>query len=141
MTRTNLTFAAAALVLLATTTAARAQAPGVPGAGRPVFSPYLNLLRRDASPGVNFYGLVRPQIVAQGAIQSLQQQVNAATRLAASQQAMTTELPVTGLPATFMNTGGYFLNNQFGAGPAAGLTTTRNRPTAPATNRPAARGR
>lgn len=50
---------------------------------RPVVSPYLNLMRRDASPAANYFTLVRPQIQAQAAlgnqanrIQNLQQELN-----------------------------------------------------------------
>lgn len=36
--------------------------PGNPYTQRPVVSPYVNLLRKDASPGVLYQGVVRPQL-------------------------------------------------------------------------------
>jgi hypothetical protein len=104
----------------------------------PVYSPYLNLVRRDSSPGANYYGLVRPQLAAAGAIQSLQQQVNSVRQMEAA-GVVATDLPVTGQPVTFLNTGGYFLNNRAGVGPGVGVATTRALPTAPA--RPPGRAR
>lgn len=80
----------------------------------PVFSPYLNMLRDTSPPAINYFGLVRPQITAQARFGALQQQINS------TQQQLGTagngfDLPVTGQPAFFLNTGGYFMNNQVGA--------------------------
>ena len=36
---------------------------------QPVFSPYLNLLRRGTNPAVNYYGLVRPEIDFRNSLQ------------------------------------------------------------------------
>ncbi|MCI0700963.1 MAG: hypothetical protein L0241_07765 [Planctomycetia bacterium] len=98
--------------------------PGVPGPSRPVFSPYLNLVRRDASPAINYYGIVRPQIAAYNAIQSTQQQLSQ-LRQAEAQVDIVTGLPVTGQPSYFLNTGGYFLNHRAGGGPVNSSVTTR----------------
>ena len=111
---------------------ARAQPPGVLGGGagsRPVYSPYLNLARRDVPPGINYYGIERPQVAAQSGIQSLQQQQQL---LAQAQRLLTTgpsptaneALPVTGQQVTFLNTGGYFLNAGAG-GPITGPVVSR----------------
>jgi hypothetical protein len=130
--------AAGVLAVCASRGSAQQPAPGVPAASRPVFSPYLNLLRRDSSPAINYYGLVRPQLVTQGALQSLQQQVNSVRQMEAA-GAAATDLPVTGQPVTFLNTGGYFLNNRVGVGPVSQVATTRPRPVTPP--RSPARGR
>src|SRR5262245_24136034 len=45
-----------------------------PNLGGPAVSPYLNL-NRGGLPGVNYYGLVRPQIETAQSLQILQQQV------------------------------------------------------------------
>jgi hypothetical protein len=139
MVRSNwLFFAAGVVMVCAGRGPAQQPAPGVPAASRPVYSPYLNLLRRDASPANNYYGLVRPQLATQGALQSLQQQVNSVRQMEAAPTAEG-DLPITGQPATFLNTGGYFLNNRVGAGPGSAVVTTRPRPVTPA--RPPARTR
>jgi hypothetical protein len=44
---------------------------------RPSFSPYLNLNRPGTLPGINYYGLVRPQQQTAQQIQNLQNQQNA----------------------------------------------------------------
>jgi len=126
MWRVSASFAVIAAVLFPTV--AQAQPPGPVGVSRPVYSPYLNLVRRDAAPGINYYGLVRPQIAAQNNIQSLQQQITAGQR---QQQSMSdplanTGIPVTGQQVVFLNTGGYFLNNRSGGVPANPSLTTRS---------------
>jgi hypothetical protein len=118
--RTPLLTTLLALGLCGTLAAERAAAqyrPGGPGGIRvptrqPAYSPYLNLLR----PGTlaqNYYGLVKPQMEFRGAYQQLGQAVSANRELITSAGAG----PVTGHPAAFLNTGGYFLSNG-GAGPA-----------------------
>ncbi len=138
MGRTKYLFAAAVVAAAVTPGLGRAQqpAPGVPAPARPVFSPYLNLLRRDASPAINYYGIVRPQINTMNALQMQQQQISTIARQETQNQgagAAAADLPVTGQPAYFLNTGGYFLNNRvsMGAvGPVNPSVTTR-RPAAP----------
>ena len=117
-----------ALVIIAVEDrAVQAQAPGRPAGpavNRPTFSPYLNLLRRGNSPGVNYYGMVRPEIEAQKTFRSLQSQIADNNRSIADQSAvLQTALPGTGeKTVTFLNTGGYFMNlsPQGGMGAAFG---------------------
>jgi hypothetical protein len=83
---------------------------------QPAVSPYLNLTRRGSSAGVNYFGLVRPQLEFRNAYRELQQQsVNNQFGTAQSSDPQT-GLPHTGHTAVFLNTGGYFLNNLGGAG-------------------------
>src|SRR5262245_26793062 len=85
------------------------QAPPL-GAGvfgpRPAVSPYLNLTR-GGLPAVNYFGLVRPQIETQQALQNLQQQiqlgVNPLVNPGANPQVLTT-----GHSATFNNLSHYY---------------------------------
>jgi hypothetical protein len=93
--------------------------PGGIGQSRPVYSPYLNLLRRDNSTAMNYYGLVRPQLDFMGSISSLQQgQVNTSVAINDLQAG---NLPVTGHAAQFLNTGSYFLTIRGGAGASTGM--------------------
>ena len=95
--------------------------------GQPAVSPYLNLLRGGSSAAINYYGLVRPAMQFQSAIQNLQQQVNDANAPGfatgmGGQQAM-----VTGSRPRFMNTSGYFLSgvplgNRMGGGSSYGMS-------------------
>ena len=78
----------------------------------PGYSPYLNLAR-GGNAGLNYYGLVRPQLAFQNSLLGLQQQVNT------NQQLIATGLgggPIgsleTGHSAYFLTTGGYFLSQQ-----------------------------
>ncbi|MGL4551163.1 MAG: hypothetical protein ACRC33_08245 [Gemmataceae bacterium] len=110
----------AAVLAAVATTSAFAQAPLRPGIGpntRPAFSPYLNLVRNGNSAAFNYFGLVRPELQFRDSIQSLQgdvatnrQMINATNATVAS------ALPATGHTATFLNTGGYFLNSAGGGG-------------------------
>jgi hypothetical protein len=57
-----------------------ARAQGIPFGGpayNPPVSPYLNLIRGGASPGLNYYNIVQPQIQFQSEITGLQQQTGA----------------------------------------------------------------
>jgi hypothetical protein len=129
--------AAVALVLLPT--GVRAQPPGGVAPPRPVYSPYLNLARRDVPPGVNYYGLVRPQLATQNNLQALQQQLSVTQQQQqlAGQPVVNPELPITGQQTFFLNTGGYFLNSRAGGVPINPSITTRTAPTMP--QRPARR--
>jgi hypothetical protein len=84
--------------------------------GRPVLSPYLNLLQNGQPPGVNLYGIVRPEIEFRSSIQRLQQQVQ--TNQQAIDVQNTTVLPTTGHFAGFMTQGAYF--QSFTGGAAGG---------------------
>ncbi|MDB5311286.1 MAG: hypothetical protein JWO38_5488 [Gemmataceae bacterium] len=110
------------LLLAADGSTATAQPVGQIQPSRPpVFSPYLNLLRPGNSPGVNYYGLVRPQIQFQNSIQGLQQQVGTNQAAIAGLNAGMADntIPTTGHTATFLNTGGYF-SGPMGGGLAQG---------------------
>jgi len=81
-------------------------------ANRPAVSPYINLLRGGSSGGVNYYGLVRPEIEFRSGIQRNQQQI------AASQQSyseLAAGMSTTGHPTRYMTHWNYFLNNGVGA--------------------------
>jgi hypothetical protein len=110
-------------------------------APRPAVSPYLQLLRPGNSPGVNYYGLVRPQVDFRNSIQDLQQQIT--TNQTDIAGLNTQLLPVTGHRTTFMNTGGYFGTGGLGAAtggrPAGAARPTPQLPQAPQPPRPARR--
>src|SRR5262249_53508964 len=93
---------------------------------RPPVSPYINLMRPGLS-GINYYGLVRPQVDAATALQQLQQQQLA---LAASGGSLDPagSLPTTGHTTRFMNYGRYFFN-QGGANAPALVPPTPASPT------------
>jgi hypothetical protein len=80
-------------------------------------SPYLNLFR-GGNPAVNYYGLVRPQVDTQNALQRLQQQQNLNLTLPATADA---SLFITGHPARFMNYSHYYYNNIGTQTPVSGL--------------------
>ena len=95
------------------TGASPALAQGVPFGQvpqRPTVSPFINLNRAGTSTGINYYGLVRPQEQAYGAIGTLQ------LELAANQAAIATGfgtaatyIPTTGVSAGFMTQSRYFM--------------------------------
>lgn len=111
-------------LVLAVAGGAAAQPPGLPGrpgapgvpAGRPTFSPYLNLLRQNNPAYLNYYGLVRPQLNLQQSIQGLQQGL--AANQYQTQQLQSTEATLvgTGHPSFFMNQSRYFMTNGAGLG-------------------------
>ncbi len=92
--------------------------PNVPQTG-PTVSPYLNLLRRGNSAGVNYYGIVRPQMDFRNSLRSQQQATNAGLQALAAANDPMTGLPVSGHIAVFQNTGGYFLNSYGGMVPGS----------------------
>lgn len=105
---------------------AGAQAPAPPYA-RPAVSPYINLSRTNGDPGINYYGIVRPELELGRSVRQLQQgQLQVNQELAAQQQATT--LPPTGHPVGFMTQATYFMTLQ-GRGAAT-------RPATPATPAP-----
>lgn len=111
---------------------AGAQGPGRPAgpvARTPTYSPYLNLLRQGNSAGVNYYGLVRPEVENRNSLRSLQGQI-VDNRRAIAEQSTTagSALPGTGdKTVTFLNTGGYFMNliPQGGSGSGTGNVVNR----------------
>jgi hypothetical protein len=95
--------------------------PGSPSS-RPAVSPYLNLLRPGATPGVNYSTLVRPQIDYGRAIQQLQyQQVQDQQillgRLTTAPLGYdpTQALPLTGHASRFQYFGSYYSMGGMGA--------------------------
>ncbi len=95
-------------------TASQAQFPGNQfGRGptpfsRPTVSPYLNLLQ-NGNPAINYYGLVRPQMAYDRALQNLGTSVNA---LGNNVNALDiNQTPQTGHRSSFMTQGQYFNTN------------------------------
>lgn len=133
MTRTlvRLAAVAAGAAALAGPAAAQPPAPGGPGAyNRPVVSPYINIVGGFGNAAANYFGIVRPQMQARQAILGLENSVIANRQAIANvEQGIAGgefNLPGTGHPTQFLNTGGYFLNSggtaggTFGGGGAAG---------------------
>jgi hypothetical protein len=123
----------ALLAALVSGAAAPAQQPGAP---RPAYSPYLNLLRPGGNAATNYYGLVRPQIDFRNQADALQQQINTnrAAIGVAAQVDPATGLPVTGHQTRFMNYGSYFPG-------AGGNHNAAPRPAVAAATPPQARGK
>jgi len=94
----------------------------VPAYRAPVTSPYLNLLRSGTSPGINYYGIVRPEITFGNSLYQLGAQQNLLQgqqgELANQQTALAayTQLPATGHTAGFMTQSKYFMSNSGGQG-------------------------
>lgn len=120
-------YAFSLMALVAASGAALAQPlPGVAGTNPPVFSPYLNLARRDSSPAINYFGLVRPQIQARSSLLALQNQLQQENqRQMSGQSVVNPDLPVTGQQTVFLNTGGYFMNSGLGIGPSVAAYSSR----------------
>jgi hypothetical protein len=85
---------------------------------QPPVSPYLNLFR-GGNPGINYYGLVRPQVQAQQNLQQLQlqqqlqaqqqaQQMQSQQAILLSPATQMSPLPTTGHPAYFNAAGLFF---------------------------------
>ena len=106
-----------ALTLALAAGAAEAQQPGVQPStpyqySPPTVSPYLNLLNRG-NPGINYYGIVRPQIQANQQFQTLQYGLARTTAEAEAANATATapapgQLPDTGHATGFMTYTKYF---------------------------------
>src|SRR5262249_24620577 len=125
--------AVTSFALLATLASGQAGAqiigmPYVPPAtspfARPVVSPYVNLAL-PGNPGINYSGLVRPQLQGITAINQLQTQYAALDQqLLAPQAAGTTGYPlVTGHRSAFLNHYAYFQNWRTGTGTLTGYPT------------------
>ena len=91
------------------------QRPQTSPFNQPAVSPYLNLVRPDASAGINYTTLVRPQVDTGRAIQNLQYQVTQDQQILMGQLSAApagfnpgAALPLTGHPAQFMNYSHYF---------------------------------
>ena len=75
----------------------------------PTVSPYINLLRRDINPAVNYFGVVAPQLNYNAALPLLQSQIGA-NKQAINQVQYGIGYLETGHTTRFMNYGGYFMN-------------------------------
>jgi hypothetical protein len=120
---------ASLLLLAAIPAAAFGQGPTRPGITPntgPAFSPYLNLARPGAPAGINYYGLVRPELNFRSSLSGLQTDVATNRDLLTTGRAAsgTAGLLTTGHAATFLNTGGYFLNSTGGVGAQGGGART-----------------
>ncbi len=111
-----------------------AQFGGPQQMGPPAISPYVNMLRSDASPALNYYGLVRPQQqfaqqnqqLGQG-LQSLQMQMQGSSMPMNSANFGYSQLGATGHPVIFNSfgtsrfSGGY---TGFGGGGLVAVATS-----------------
>ncbi len=132
MTRTRLTsLVASGLLVLAAAHEAPAQYPGslapgyAPNQSGPTFSPYLNLLRRDSSPAINYYGLVRPEQQFRSTMQNLANELEQTQADVAGGAGQPQTLTQTGHPIQFFNLSHYYPNSLQGAqGRTAGTGAT-----------------
>jgi hypothetical protein len=82
---------------------------------RPTVSPYLNLLN-SGDTAINYYGLVRPQLAFNRAIQNLGNDINFLESNPAGNQQFQQSFQ-TGNRATFMTQYRYFMTNGYASGP------------------------
>ena len=94
---------------------AQAQAPPPPG-----YSPYLNLAR-PGNAGINYYGLVRPQMEVRNDLLQLQRNT---TRLQTDLTQATGADLATGHPAGYMYFGGFYPGLGRGGIPARSIPAT-----------------
>jgi hypothetical protein len=114
--------------------AAQPPPPGVGPQTRPVYSPYLNLLRNDVPFYQNYYGLVRPEFEFRRNIRGLQQDVGALDQAAtAASRYEAADFPTTGHASAFMTQARYFNTNRIGAALPATRQMTAARPALPTT--------
>jgi hypothetical protein len=91
---------------------------------RPVVSPYINLNRQGSSPGVNYYGIVRPELNYQNSINQLQvQQAATEQQLQSAQQQQAAGLPVTGHPTGFQTHHRFFRTSGARGGAGSGFSS------------------
>lgn len=76
---------------------------GAPSPSGPAISPYLNLMRPATLPGINYYGLVQPQMQFQSAISNLQQNQASLLQTVTTGGAGADQPLTTGHPAAFGN--------------------------------------
>jgi hypothetical protein len=110
-------FALVVLVGVAPLVAAQTPGSGVRPAARPAFSPYLNLNRPGASAAVNYFGMVRPQLTYNAAIQQLQTTTQELQQQQRETATSATELPPTGHSIGFLNHQRFFLRGGRGPSP------------------------
>ena len=123
MNRMVLPLAAMVLAFSAQSAHAQLGRPPQNPFSQPAFSPYLNLARGGTNPGINYFGLVRPQLETQAEIQQLQfAAMNAATRQDTT-TGQTQGVLNTGTGAGFLTQGRYFQTvGRPGARSGGGLT-------------------
>jgi hypothetical protein len=113
--------------LLGAAHSAPAQYPYNNPYNRPYVSPYINLLRAGSSPGVNYYGIVRPEVEFRSGINQLQQQTQLNQQLITGLTGANPGPLTTGHPVGFQNHLTYFQNlgagGQGGTGFGVGLGT------------------
>ena len=114
----------ALIAIIATTGLASAQ-PQPSGVQRPSFSPYLNLARGGTNPGINYLGVVRPQMQMQQQYGQLQQQLRQTNQnlqdVSNTVSGADPNLALSGHASVFNNTGRYFNSNPaFGGGGGLG---------------------
>jgi hypothetical protein len=98
----------AALVLYAAAAHAQPVPPGG-GASSPPLSPYLGLLSGTGNPGLNYLGIVQPQMQLAQRFNQLNQQYNQASNTLSNLEAGSAPtFRYTGNVAVFNNTGPYF---------------------------------
>src|SRR4051812_12618622 len=108
--------------LIATTSFAQVPGQIQPQAiPNPAISPYLNLVRRGASPLLNYQGLVLPQIQARNELNNLNQQVMGLQNAGAAVYPGTGSELATGKSVGYFTHRGYFLN-QSGYNNPTGVT-------------------
>ena len=97
---------------------------GQPPPRRPAFSPYLNLNRGGTSPGINYFGIVRPQIETNRSLQMLQTEIQTLPQGTTPTTGTTATVIAgsTGHPVTFFNTSHYFgmMGGRTGTGASVG---------------------
>ncbi len=120
----------AALVAVIVTAAVASAQPQPAAVQRPSFSPYLNLARGGTNPGINYLGVVRPQMQLQQQYGLLQQQLRQTNQslqeVGSAVYGTDPNVPLSGHAAVFNNTGRYFSSNPaFGSMVGGGVGTGR----------------
>lgn len=111
-------------LVLASDALATAQGTYINPVNRPAVSPYINLLRRGNSAGVNYFGLVRPEVDAQANFANQQAMINSnQTAIGNLQNAQAGGPLVTGGYAGFQTHLSYFQNLSGGGGGGFGAAS------------------
>lgn len=112
----------------------------LPPRSNPAISPYLNLLRPENPPAINYYGLVKPQTEFRNNINQLDQRVtNEQQQLTQQDQQGASTLPPTGHAVGFQTQSRYFMTLKGPGGQGASFTSGRP-PTNAARSQPAGGG-
>ncbi|QEL17222.1 hypothetical protein [Limnoglobus roseus] len=119
-TRYAVAFAGLMLASTLSPLSAQPQVPGGAGAGRPSFSPYLNLAGRGNNPGINYFGIVRPEQKLFQQTSQLQQQLSLTNQAVTNNTNSLNDNLFTGRGATFGFYSHYYYNSPTGGGGAGG---------------------